>query len=187
MNAMTTAAASKPQDRAPTVPAPDAFAPLDVCHRRILAVARELEQLVASLDADRVDAESRAVAAAIADFFCTVARRHHEDEERHVFPALLASGDEALVQAALRMQTDHGWLEEDWLELEPQLQAIATGIGQCDVDVLRTGVEVFVALYRDHIALEESLAYPEARARLGAPVLRAAGREMAQRRRAQRC
>jgi hypothetical protein len=35
-----------------------------------------------------------------------------------------------------------------------------------DVGVLRDGVEVFCALSRDHIALEESVVYPQARIRM---------------------
>jgi hemerythrin-like domain-containing protein len=162
----------------------DGMAVLDAGHVRILAVVRALEELAERAQGDRIDAAARASAAAIADFFCTFARRHHEDEERHVFPALLGSGDPSLVQAVLRLQTDHGWIEEDWLMLEPMVQAIATGIGHCDADVLQQGVEVFAALYRDHVALEESLAYPQARARLSAAALHGMGREMARRRRA---
>lgn len=167
--------------------ADDGFDALDDCHRRMLAVVDSLVGLVAAIERNGgVGADERAAAAAIGDFFSAVARRHHEDEERHVFPALLASDDPSLVDTALRLQQDHGWLEEDWLEIEPQVQSLATGIGGCDIDTLRAGVEVFAALYRDHIELEESLAYPEARARLDNGARRAMGREMAARRRAQR-
>ncbi len=160
----------------------DGFVALDACHRRMLAVMDTLEELVATIDRDGVSSPVRALAAAVADFLSTTARLHHEDEERHVFPALLCSADAELVQSVLRLQQDHGWLEEDWLELEPHLQAIATGYGCCDMDTLRHGVAVLAALYRDHIALEESLIYPEARARLGSAGRRAMGCEMSARR-----
>jgi hemerythrin-like domain-containing protein len=65
----------------------------------------------------------------------------------------------------MRLQQDHGWLEEDWLELSPQLQAVAEGYSWYDLDTLRAGVPIFTELYRDHIALEESMIYPEARRR----------------------
>jgi hypothetical protein len=42
---------------------------------------------------------------------------------------------------------------------------------------------VFTALYHDHMALEESLAYPEAKARIAKWEMQGMGREMAQRRR----
>lgn len=166
--------------------ADDGFDVLDDCHRRMLAVIDALANLVEVVESKGAGADERAAATAIGDFFATVARQHHADEERYVFPALLASGDASLVDAALRLQQDHGWLEEDWLEIEPQVQSLAMGIGYCDIDTLRAGVDVFAALYRDHIELEESLAYPEARARVGTGERRAMGREMAARRRAQR-
>ena len=62
-----------------------------------------------------------------------------------------------------RLQQDHGWLEEDWIELSPLLQAVAEGQNVYDVDTLRDGVNVFVNLYHEHIALEDSMVYPAAR------------------------
>lgn len=126
------------------------------------------------------------MAAEIVHFFSTTARQHHEDEERHVFPKLMASGDPEIVLAVLRLQQDHGWLQEDWMELSPQLDAVAAGQSWHDLDALREGVEVFIALSHDHIALEESCIYPQARARLRASERREMEREMAARRRAQR-
>lgn len=185
MNAMPVAPPGElwPQPRAAR---DDGFVVLEACHRRMLAAADALEELVQTHDRDGVTRAVRASAAVIADFYSTTARRHHEDEERHVFPALLASSDAELVQMVLRLQQDHGWLEEDWMELEPHVQAIATGYGTYDIDTLRQGVPIFAALHRDHIALEESLAYPGARARLGSSERREMGREMAARRRAER-
>ena len=48
---------------------------------------------------------------------------------------------------------------------EVQLQAVAEGYSWYDLDALRAGVPIFTELYRDHIALEESMIYPEARRR----------------------
>ncbi len=185
MNAMPVAT---PENAWPTLFAAqeDGFVVLDACHRSMLERVAALEELVAAVDRDGVSPAVRESAALIADFLSTTARQHHEDEERHVFPALLCSADADLVQAVLRLQQDHGWLEENWLELEPHVQAIATGYGCCDMDTLRQGVAVLVALYRDHIALEESLIYPQARAHLGRAGRRAMGREMAARRSARR-
>jgi hemerythrin-like domain-containing protein len=165
---------------------PDGFAALDSCHRRMLAAMRGLEELVATLDGGDADPATRTKAAAIAKFLSSTARRHHEDEERHVFPALLRSFDTALVKSVQRLQQDHGWIEEDWLALEPHVQAIATGCGVYDIDVLRQGVPVYAALCREHIALEEGIVYPRAREVLGQQGRRAMGAEMAARRHAKR-
>lgn len=144
---------------APTLPPLEA---LDRTHREILAVLQEFSRLLDHLDEHGPDETARASAHAIASFFVTEARAHHAAEERHVFPGLLASGDEALVHSVRRLQQDHGWLEEDWLELEPQIDAIALGYTWYDLDTLRAALPVFEALYREHIALEESLIYPAA-------------------------
>ena len=105
------------------------------------------------------------LAKAICAFFDHHARQHHADEETLIFPALVRKGDKTLIQHVLRLQQDHGWLEEDWLELEPQLQAVAQGYSWYDLATLRHALPVFTALYHEHIALEESLIYPEAKRR----------------------
>jgi hemerythrin-like domain-containing protein len=76
-----------------------------------------------------------------------------------------------------RLQQDHGWLEEDWLELAPQLEAVANGYNWYDLAMLQHALPIFTELYREHIALEESLIYPEAKRR------RAAEQDAARRRR----
>lgn len=160
-----------------------AFTALDNCHHRMLESIEQLGALVASVEARDSDPSMRSKAASIARFLGKDARNHHEDEERHIFPPLLASANAGLVQTVLRLQQDHGWIEEDWLELEPHVQAIATGYGTCDIDTLREGTAILAALYREHIALEESVVYPEARARISPAGLDTIAREMIKRRR----
>jgi hemerythrin-like domain-containing protein len=70
-----------------------------------------------------------------------------------------------MIQHVRRLQQDHGWLEEDWRELSPQVEAIAKGYNWYDLAMLRLALPVFTALYKEHIALEESMVYPEARRR----------------------
>ncbi|MEO8311075.1 MAG: hemerythrin domain-containing protein [Caldimonas sp.] len=171
-----------PRTKPPSAPA-DGFEVLDDCHRMTLAALDCLERLVAQIERREIDAAARTIAGEIVRHFSEMVRQHHEDEERHVFPALVSSSDREVVQAVLRLQQDHDWLEEDWMEISPHLDAVACGQSWYDVDVLREGVAIFAALSRDHIALEESLLYPQARARLDAGERRAMGREMAARRR----
>ena len=76
--------------------------------------------------------------------------------KQHVFPSLLTSGDAVLVQHVHRLQQDHGWLEEDWLELQPQLRAVVEGYNWYDLDFLRAAVPVFTdAVPRPHRAGRE--------------------------------
>lgn len=162
----------------------DGFDVLDVCHRHTLFALGKLAALVARLKRQGADPESRAIAADIVRFFSTTAREHHEDEELHLFPSLLSAAEPDIVQAVLRLQQDHHWLHIDWMELSPQLEAIAAGQTSYDIDALTEGAQVFIALSHDHIALEESCIYPRARARLRAGDRHDMGREMAARRRA---
>jgi len=164
----------------------DGFDVLDACHRGMIFTLGKLSALIARLATFGPDAEARAMANEIVTFFSTTVRQHHEDEERHVFPRMVAAGDPEIVQAVLRLQQDHDWLEEDWMELSPHLAAVAAGQSWYDLDTLREGSAVFTALMHDHIALEESCIYPQARARLRSGERREMGREMAARRRAER-
>lgn len=152
-----------PRAPAPALPAMDT---LQTTHRELLAALDQLASLLDDIERHGSSAAWRTAARSVTRYLDDNARRHHAEEERLVFPALLASGDVDLVQHVRRLQQDHGWLEEDWLELGPQLDALAHGIGGGDLATLRAAAEVFTQLYRDHIALEETVVYPEAR-RLG--------------------
>ena len=147
---------------APSLPS---FEALDRTHAQVLEVLKQFDRLLQHLDDNGADAVAQASAKEIHDFFADGARQHHADEERYVFPSLLTSRDAELVANVQRLQQDHGWLEEDWLELAPQIEAIAQGYSWYDLDVLRQALPVFTQLYQDHIALEESMVYPEARRR----------------------
>jgi len=184
MNAMRATSNEATSPRAAT-PA-DGFAALDACHRQTLSMLKDLSALVTKLEYDGLDPATCTLAAKIAAFFSTTAREHHEDEERHVFPALIGSGKPDIVQAVLRLQQDHDWLEEDWFDLAPHVLAVAAGRHSYDIDTLREGIPVLAALYHDHIELEESLIYPQARAQMLTDRRREMGREMAARHRAER-
>jgi len=156
---------------------------LDLCHREILFSLGKLSALVARLATFGPDDEARAMAQEIEAFFSTTVRQHHDDEERHVFPRMIAAGDPEIVRAVVKLQTDHDWLEEDWMELAPHLATLAAGRPSYDLEALRSASAAFTALLHDHIALEESCIYPELKARLGASERSEMGREMAARRR----
>jgi hemerythrin-like domain-containing protein len=162
------AAAPRPArpTRPPVPPLPE-FEVLDQTHRAALETLKDFEQLLAHLGEHGPDETARASAAKIMDFFAGPARTHHADEEKLVFPSLLNSSNVELVQHVRRLQQDHGWLDEDWRELAPQIEAIAKGYNWYDLAILQHALPVFTALYHEHIALEETVVYPEAkRARL---------------------
>jgi hemerythrin-like domain-containing protein len=160
---MNAAARKRPQR--PAAPPLPAFDALDATHRRVLELLDQFDRLLGHVDANGPDDEARKIAREIHDFFTGHAREHHAAEEKHVFPPLLSGGRPEIVQHVLRLQQDHGWLEEDWLELAPQIEAIGSGYNWYDLAMLREALPVFRALYEEHIGLEESLIYPEAKRR----------------------
>lgn len=139
------------------------FESLDQAHHAALQMLQSFRQLVDELASKGLDDVARASAREILAFFNGPGRHHHEDEERHVFPGLLASGDVEMIGHVHRLQQDHGWLEEDWRELAPQIEAIADGYNWYDLAMLSAALPVFTALYHEHIALEESMVYPAAK------------------------
>lgn len=141
------------------------FEALDSCHRQTLEHLDQLQELAVRLGAGTLATKAPTRAGEIDRFFSDTSRAHHAEEEKTVFPPLLASGDDALVHAVQTLQQDHGWIERNWDALGPQLRAIAKGESWPDPGEFQHGVEVFVALCRDHIALEETLIYPQAKAR----------------------
>ena len=165
---MTDVATRKARPARTPAPALPSFDLLDRTHAQVLDVLKQFDQLLQHLDDNGADSVAPASAQEIYTFFTGSARQHHADEEQHVFPGLLNSTDTELVQHVRRLQQDHGWLEEDWLELAPQIEAIAKGYSWYDTNMLRHALPIFTALYEDHIGLEESLIYPEAKRRQAA-------------------
>ena len=144
---------------------PADFEALDACHVQIQRHLKDLAALAQQIETAGVDAKAQQQAADIEAFFSGTSRQHHQDEEKNVFPSLLSSGDPDLAAAVRGLQQDHGWIEENWLELAPQLRAIALGNSWYESAEFQHAVEVFLELVGDHIALEESLIYPESKAR----------------------
>ncbi len=139
-----------------------AFAFLDQTHREIDAKLLRLKALADAMRDDGLTAEVRAETAEVRAWLDTNARQHHLDEERHIFPPLLASHDAELAHTARQLTQDHGWIEQNWLEIEPSLSAAEAGNSWFDMDVLYQQIQLFLELYNDHMVLEESVAYPAA-------------------------
>ena len=172
---------------APITPASDdktAFDPLDLCHRHTALALGRLTALVTILLRGDPDLQAAELARSVLAHFNVEMREHHRAEEQHVFPALATGADGAIADALARLCQDHAWIEQDWVELEPHLDAIANGQSWYDLDVLREGADIFTGLCHAHIALEESLIYPQARAGLSVEQLRSMRTDMSRRRRA---
>ena len=146
----------------PAAPLPGGVDLMDRTHHHTQQVLLQMVQLADLLGQGAPTADTASLAARVCTFFNGPVRGHHEAEETQVFPGLLERGDAALREHVRRLQQDHMWLEEDWLELEPHLQAVASGYCTDHREFLRAALPEFAELCLQHMALEESLVHPEA-------------------------
>jgi hemerythrin-like domain-containing protein len=147
------------------VPQSLAFEALLAQHQHIHEHLNRLAVLAEQIEAQGLDAQVQQQAGAIEAFFSSTARQHHVDEEKTVFQPLLGRADGELFATIKKLQQDHGWLEENWIELAPQLRALASGNHWVDASELQHDLGVFLDLYREHLAQEELLVYPASQAR----------------------
>jgi hemerythrin-like domain-containing protein len=148
-----------------TTQASQSFQALDACHLQIQLHLFELQRMAKHMLTAGPNAADRKLAGEIESYFSTTSRAHHEQEEALVFPPLLANGSEEMKAAVRSLQQDHGFIEEDWIELGPQLRALAQGNDWFDNAEFQHNVAVFLELMHGHIALEESLVFTESKAK----------------------
>ena len=163
--------------RAPAAGFDQPFEMLAACHERVERMLGLLERLDAHLPAHGADHQAQEAARDVMRYFDQAAPQHHEDEERHVLPALRAAGQEALAE---RLRLDHLEMGAAWQALRAALARI--GAGQWPAGTRLEPVAAFAALYRAHVAREDGEAFPLAAARLHEAARRAMGEEMAARR-----
>jgi hemerythrin-like domain-containing protein len=125
------------------------------CHVGILRKLDALAELPALL-APAVRA--REIAGLSLEFFREATFEHHLDEERELFPAVLADaakGEEYdKVQFMVsRLTAEHRDLETLWKRLEPGLKMVAKGRDSA-INVM--DIEVLVSRYRAHAQYEET-------------------------------
>ena len=178
---------TRPRSLQELVPSPAAgfdepFAMLDACHERIQRTLELLRRLRVHVAARGADDQARQAARDVLRYFDIAAPQHHLDEERHVLPALHASGDPALRDLAERLHADHGRMEASWAQARTILEALANG-RLAGLDASQDEVlQAFAALYTGHLEAEERIGFPAAAARLDATALAAMSNDMRQRR-----
>jgi iron-sulfur cluster repair protein YtfE (RIC family) len=152
------------------------LAQLDAYHGQVRGHLDRLAALATRVENEQLGAETRAEACAIEAFFSGSMQEHHRMEEASVFQTLLDTGDAELVTAVHTLQQDHGWIEQNWIEIAPQLRAMAQGHHWIDPAEFMHGAEVFLELCYGHSALEEAIVYPRVRATAaGTPAAQVAG------------
>ena len=114
-------------------------------------------------------ARARRIAAQTLAFFREAVREHHAEEERELFPAVLASAvkgeerDRAQVMVD-QLTAEHRTIEAAWAKLEPELRKVAKG-QEAELNV--AGVEHLVQRYGAHAQHEETEFLPLAHQILG--------------------
>lgn len=168
---------------APAVGFEEPFAMLEACHERVQRTLALLERLRDHVRQHGADGNARQAARDVLRYFDIAAPLHHEDEELHVFPALLARATPGIRALVERLQRDHVAMAADWAAARVPLLALAEGHAQSFSE--GDGAVVlarFAGRYADHIRSEEDQAYPAALSRAEPAALERMGREMARRR-----
>lgn len=172
-----------PLHAAPAAGFDQPFEMLEACHERMQCSLRLLLRLAQHLSDRGPDADAAQAARDVMRYFDIAGPAHHEDEERHLFPALLAHGSADAVAVVHRLQQDHVCMSAQWPLVRGDLQEVVAlrwtpALGQAAP--LRW--QEYAALYESHIVIEENQAYPAARPLFNAAAAQAMGHEMAQRR-----
>lgn len=153
----------------PAHPGPTAQAPLTTftdCHVGILKRLKALDALPALLEPA---AQARQIAADSLAFFREAIFEHHLDEERDLFPAVLASAQpgaerETVQSMTERLTREHRAIETLWKGLEKGLKRVGKGQdADLDVDELHQ----LVAAYAAHARYEETEFLPLSQSILG--------------------
>lgn len=172
--------------RSPAAGFDEPFEMLLACHERVQRMLALLLRLADHLAATGADEQARQAARDVMRYFDQAGPAHHEDEERHLFPLLLAQGDAAITAVVRQLQLDHEAMSAQWRALRADLLDVEAGRWQRGplgrLATARPRWQAYADLYATHIAAEEGRAYPAARPLLPAPALRTMGQEMAQRR-----
>lgn len=158
------------------------FEMLEACHERVHRMLRLLARLREHVAAQGADEQARQAARDVMRYFDQAAPQHHLDEERHVFPPLLAQGDPQVVAVVHRLREDHRQMEAGWARARAVLEALAEGRVAVFDAAATQSLAGFAALYGEHIQAEEAIAYPAARGQLDAPALERMAQDMMQRR-----
>jgi hemerythrin-like domain-containing protein len=160
---------------------------LSDCHRRIEHFLQLLIDTTTRAAGATLTAPQRADLEAALSYFATAAPRHTADEEESLFPRLLACEGEAAAAATetiVRLEKDH--LEADRRHIVVDV-LVRTWLaeGTLDQDAtaeLRVHLSSLLAIYRDHIAVEDRHLFPAAARLLSFDQMSEIGAEMAARR-----
>ena len=158
------------------------FEMLQACHERVQRTLALLDKLCNYLHEHACDDSARQAARDVLRYFDLAAPLHHEDEELHIFPLLLAQAAPEVVARVQQLQHDHESMSAHWQDARLRLLALAEGQSSAFTAQDEAAFARFAQGYAAHIASEEEVVYPAARALLSEPAVQHMGQEMRQRR-----
>jgi hemerythrin-like domain-containing protein len=175
---------SLPGHSAPGVGFEAPFEMLDACHERVERMLRLLGKLREHTVAHGADEQARQAARDVMRYFDQAGPNHHEDEERHVFPPLLAQRDPAVVAVVIQLKRDHREMVVLWALVRAALSALVDADASWDGFSAEESqrFDAYDALYRRHLLDENGVVYPAARSLIRGDALQAMGVEMMGRR-----
>ena len=156
------------------------FEMLQACHERVERMLRLLRRLRTHLQTVGCDEQARQAAVDVMRYFDQAAPAHHEDEERHVFPALRAAGLHG--ETVDRLQREHAEMAELWPRVRELLLRVTEGPWLPFTPDEDGVMEQYASTYEWHLAAENELVFPTAARQLDAAAQVAMGEEMAARR-----
>ncbi|WP_298402514.1 pyridoxamine 5'-phosphate oxidase [Janthinobacterium sp.] len=159
------------------------IAVLKHCHDKIRKQLTTLHNLLGHLGQNGNTPEAQQAAKAVLQYFNKAAHLHHADEEQDLMPMLqaTATGEDAALLATLvpGILADHQRMDQAWLTLRPELDAIAAGT---DSQLSHDGVRDYIAAYQAHMAKEEGQLAPMAKRLFSAQQMEQLGTAMQRRR-----
>lgn len=174
----------QPGQQAPGVGFEQPFEMLDACHERVERMLRLLGKIRDHVKTHGADAQARDAARDVMRYFDQAGPHHHEDEERHVFPPLLAQREPAVLAVVIRLKQDHREMALMWAQVRAALTALVEAgegwAGFSDEDQQR--FDAYDALYRRHLLDENGVVYPAARSVIRGEALQAMSADMMARR-----
>jgi len=156
-----------PGHRAPAAGFDAPFDMLGACHERVTRTLALLTRLLDHVARHGCDSTAQDAACDVMRYFDRAAPLHHEDEERHVFPPLLAGPDSTLHTVVRRLLQDHLDMAQAWGVAHLALGRLRDAVSP-DAHWRWTAAEHhalthFASLYERHLHDEDLLVYPATR------------------------
>ena len=130
----------------------------DVTHQLVQQFIAELEEMLDDLIGAGLSPLRENVLGKIVSFFDNEMKKHHLEEERHIFPLLLSQGDDVLSRKVQVLQAEHQQLRQGWTQLKEAIEQMVACPGT-DGSALREAFQSYSQCFAGHLALEESIQF----------------------------